>query len=74
MSWLYVARIPAVALLMVAEWIAFIAPNNPGPMGANFKLVIAKYGQAPAYAITRVSTWFPIFSLVSGAPSTLRGC
>ena len=44
---------------MIAERIAFIAPNNPGPKGEE----IAKYGRADM--VTRIATWFPIFSLVS---------
>lgn len=58
MHWLYVARIPAVAVLMIAEKVAFIAPNNPGPKREE----IAKYGRVDV--VTRIATWFPIFSLV----------
>ena len=62
MHWLYVARIPAVAVLMIAEKVAFIAPNNPGPKREE----IAKYGRVDV--VTRIATWFPIFSLVRDVP------
>ena len=64
--WLYIARIPTVALLFVAERIEFIAPHNAGPEDSD----MARYGRADT--VTRIATWFPIFSLVSNMPFTLR--
>ena len=43
---------------MIAERVAFIAPNNPGPKREE----IANYGRVDV--VTRIATWFPIFSLV----------
>ena len=59
MTWLHLTRITIVAILLVAEKVAFIAPNNPGPKEEE----MAKYGRADT--ATRIATWFPVFSLVS---------
>ena len=61
MNWSYLARLPIIGILLVAERIAFVAPNNPGPKGEE----MAKYGHVDT--ITRIATWFPLFSLVSNA-------
>lgn len=48
MNWLYIARILAVAALLVAERITFIAPHNPGPKDKE----MAKYSHADT--VTRI--------------------
>ena len=66
MHWLYIARIPAVAVLLAAGRIAFIAPHSAGPKDKE----MARYGRADT--VTRIATWFSIFSLVSDTPFALR--
>ena len=59
MTWLHLTRITIVAILLVTEKVAFIAPNNLGPKEEE----MAKYSCVDT--ATCIATWFPVFSLVS---------
>ncbi|PIL28762.1 hypothetical protein GSI_08806 [Ganoderma sinense ZZ0214-1] len=58
MSLRYLLKVPAFALIMVAEKLAFYPPTNLVPKGEE----LAKFGKADG--ITRIAGWFPTFGLV----------
>lgn len=58
MDVLYLAKVPAFAMIMAAENISFRPPNNPFPQTEDQK----KFGRADL--ITRLAGWFPPIGLV----------
>ncbi|KAI1784938.1 ICMT-domain-containing protein [Ganoderma leucocontextum] len=57
MNFLYLAKVPAFAMIMVAENTSFRPPNNPSPKNEDHH----KFGKADL--ITSIASWFPPFGV-----------